>query len=206
MIPQTIKPRKVGRPRKFDRDKVIEQAMKAFWMHGYEGASMRILVSATGLEAPSIYGAFGNKKQFFETCIESYAKKSRPFHEKAISQPDSRLVAKCCLEGVVEIMTSEGYPTGCLVILGAVVSSPQSDSVRHYLSDRMSDLTLRYVKRFERSIEEGDLPKNADPSALANYLITIDRGLALQAKAGHTKPDLLKTVSMALSDWPFCDR
>ena len=205
-MPLKNKTRPVGRPRKFDRDKVVNVAMKAFWTHGYDGTSMRILESATGLEAPSIYGAFGNKQQLFETCIENYREKARPIHDKAISQPDSRLVAKCCLEGVVELMTSEDYPKGCLVALGAALSSPSSDPIRHYLNDIFSDLTLRYVKRFERSIEEGDLPKNADPSALANYLMMLDRGLALQGKAGHKKPDLLKTVSMALSNWPFCDR
>jgi AcrR family transcriptional regulator len=205
-MPPTNKTRTVGRPRKFDRDKVINLALKAFWMHGYDGTSMRILESAMGLEAPSIYGAFGNKESLFKTCIESYNNKTRPFHLKAVDQPNSLLVAKCLLESAVEHMTSEDNPDGCLIFLGAAVSSPSSDSIRHYLSDIASRCTLLYVDRFERSIEEGDLPKNADPVLLANYLIVVDRGLALQAKAGHTKPDLLKIVSMALSNWPCCDR
>ena len=167
---------------------------------------MSILKSAMGLEAPSIYGAFGNKQSLFKTCVESYRKKTLAIHAKAMSQPDSRLVDKFCLEGVVEYMTSDDNPKGCLVVLGAVVSSPSSDSVRHYLSDLFAQTTLRYAKRFERSIEEGDLPKNADPVLLANYLMALDCGLNVQAKAGSTKLALLKTVSMALSNWPFCDR
>ena len=199
------KTRTVGRPRKFDSDQVINLALKAFWMHGYDGTSIRSLESATGLAAPSLYGVFGNKQRLFKTCVESYRKKTRPIHDKALSQPDSRRVAKCCLEGVVEHMTSKDYPEGCLVILGASVSSASSDPIRHYLKEIMSGLTLRYAKRFERSIKEGDLPKNADPSALANYLIMLDRGLALQAKAGDTRSELLKTVSIAVSNWPCPD-
>ena len=96
-MPPTNKTRTVGRPRGFDRDKVIEQVLKAFWMHGYDGTSMSIIKSVTGLEAPSIYGAFGNKESLFKTCIESYNNKTRPFHLKAVAQPTSLLVAKCLL-------------------------------------------------------------------------------------------------------------
>jgi hypothetical protein len=202
----TNKTRTVGRPRGFDRDKVIQQALEASWMHGYDGTSMSIIKSATGLETLSIYGAIGNKESLLKTCIESYNNKTRPFHLKAVAQPTSLLVAKCLLESAVEHMTSEDNPDSCLILLGAAVSSPSSDSIRHYLSDIASRCTLLYVDRFERSIEEGDLPKSADASVLANYLIVVDRGLVLQAKAGHTKPDLLKVVSMALSNWPCCDR
>lgn len=202
-MPPTNKARTVGRPRGFDRDKVIQQALKVFWMHGYDGTSMAMLKSATGLEAPSIYGAFGNKQSLFKTCIGKYRDITKPIHDKALSQPNAWLVAKCALECLVEFMKSEDNPDGCLIILGAAVCTPSSDSMRHYLSDIVSYSNSRYAKRFERSIEEGDLPKSADASVLANYLFTLDRGLALQAKAGHTKAELLKIVSMALSNWPY---
>jgi AcrR family transcriptional regulator len=205
-MPPTNKTRTVGRPRGFDRDKVIEQALKVFWMHGYDGTSMAMLKSATGLEAPSIYGAFGNKQSLFKTCIESYNNTVGLFHVKARTQPTSLLVAKCLLESAVEHMTSEDNPDGCLVLLGTAMSSPSSDSLRHHLDACMARCTLLYVERFERFIKEGDLPKNADPVLLANYLMAVDGGLALQAKAGHTKADLLKIVSLALSNWPSCDR
>ena len=67
-------------------------------------------------------------------------------------------------------------------------------------------MVFDYAVRFERSIKEGDLPADTDPYALANYLITLDCGLALQSKAGYTKADLLKVVSLALESWPGRDQ
>ena len=51
-----------GRPREFDRDLALQQAMLAFWQHGYEGTSMADLVAATGLASARLYAAFGSRK------------------------------------------------------------------------------------------------------------------------------------------------
>ena len=33
---------RMGRPREFDAETALEQAMEVFWQHGYEGATMAI--------------------------------------------------------------------------------------------------------------------------------------------------------------------
>ena len=56
--------------------------------------------------------------------------------------------------------------------------------------------------RFRQAVDEGDLPSNADPAALACYLMTVNSGLAVQAKSGVTKKRLLKAVEIAIRGWP----
>ena len=195
-----------GRPRKFDHDVVLDMVMKAFWQHGYEGTSINLIESKTGLAAPSLYAAFGNKRQLFTKSVERYREKSRPIHEQALAQPKSLLVAKCFLEGLVKFFKSGANPEGCLVIMGAVVTNPSSDPVRQYLNNIRTGIVTSFTERFERSIKEGDLPPNANSLALANYLVTLYCGLALQSKTNCTEADLLKVVSLALENWPSCDR
>ena len=49
MIDRVASPR--GRPRTFDRDRVLRQAMLTFWGKGYEGTSMSDLVKSMGIMA-----------------------------------------------------------------------------------------------------------------------------------------------------------
>jgi TetR/AcrR family transcriptional regulator, copper-responsive repressor len=48
-----------GRPREFDKDSVLEQAMLVFWRNGYEGTSLSDLTAAMNINRPSLYSTFG---------------------------------------------------------------------------------------------------------------------------------------------------
>lgn len=67
----------VGRPRQFDENQVLDQAMTVFWTNGYEATSMADLMNATGLHKGSLYQAFGNKHQLFVTALNRYLEEMR---------------------------------------------------------------------------------------------------------------------------------
>ncbi|MEL7154491.1 MAG: TetR/AcrR family transcriptional regulator, partial [Pseudomonadota bacterium] len=67
-----IDTKKVGRPKKFDRDHALEAAMHVFWNKGYDGASMKDLTTAMGINGPSLYAEFGDKLRLYQTAIDSY--------------------------------------------------------------------------------------------------------------------------------------
>ena len=67
-----------GRPRKFDTDKAVEQAMLVFWKKGYEGTTIDELTAAMGISRPSLYAAFGNKEGIFKRSLNHYLAKIRP--------------------------------------------------------------------------------------------------------------------------------
>nr|WP_157849685.1 MULTISPECIES: hypothetical protein [Streptomyces] len=51
-------------------------------------------------------------------------------------------------------------------------------------------------------MEEGELPPEADPKALAGYLATVIQGMSQQARDGATAADLPRTAELALRAWP----
>jgi TetR/AcrR family transcriptional regulator, transcriptional repressor for nem operon len=61
-----------GRPRRFDEDQVIHDAMLAFWRHGYDGAGAEVLATATGIGVSSLYNAFGSKHGIFLAALGLY--------------------------------------------------------------------------------------------------------------------------------------
>ena len=62
----------MARPREFDPDKALEQAMDVFWQHGYEGASLPDLLSGMGLTRGSLYKAFKDKRSLFLLVLNRY--------------------------------------------------------------------------------------------------------------------------------------
>jgi TetR/AcrR family transcriptional repressor of nem operon len=59
----------------FNRNEVIDNAIRLFWKNGYSASSMSQVVSATGLKPGSIYHAFGNKEGLFKEALQTYAQK-----------------------------------------------------------------------------------------------------------------------------------
>src|SRR5438552_101336 len=62
-----VKPR--GRPREFDREAALEQAIDVFWRHGYEATSVSDLTAAMNINPPSLYAAFGDKEKLFLEAV-----------------------------------------------------------------------------------------------------------------------------------------
>ena len=56
--------------------------------------------------------------------------------------------------------------------------------------------------RFQRAVEEGDLPADADPEWIALYVMTIANGLAVQASGGAACKDLQRVADTVLRNWP----
>jgi TetR/AcrR family transcriptional repressor of nem operon len=62
----------MARPREFDEIAVLEAAVDCFWKRGYEATSIRDLAASTGLSAPSLYNAFGDKRTLYAKALERY--------------------------------------------------------------------------------------------------------------------------------------
>ncbi|MEO1019429.1 MAG: TetR/AcrR family transcriptional regulator [Pseudomonadota bacterium] len=63
---------RLGRPRKFDEDKVLDQIVELFWQDGYEATGLNSITSKTGLVKASLYAAFGNKREMYLKALARY--------------------------------------------------------------------------------------------------------------------------------------
>jgi len=190
------------RPRKIDVDAALEAALAVFWRKGFEGTSYVDLVAATGVERPALYAAFGNKEALFRRALERYAQNYGNYVWNALNLETSREVAANVLAGAVELSTRFQDRAGCLGINGALAASDEAEPARQALIEWRAEGETALRQRFERARDEGDLPADADCSALAAYLLAVTHGIAVQAKAGFPKDRLMAVARQALSTWP----
>ena len=76
-----------GRPRAFNIEKALDQAMIVFWQKGYEGASLSDLTEAMGINRPSLYAAFGNKEALFRKALDRYRDGPSAYFTEALNLP-----------------------------------------------------------------------------------------------------------------------
>jgi TetR/AcrR family transcriptional regulator, transcriptional repressor for nem operon len=62
----------MARPKAFDREVALGQAMYTFWKCGYEATSMQDLVDAMGINRQSLYDTFGDKHTLYLEALERY--------------------------------------------------------------------------------------------------------------------------------------
>jgi AcrR family transcriptional regulator len=191
-----------GRQRAFDTEKALDQALTVFWRKGYEGASLPDLTKAMGINKPSLYAAFGNKESLFRQAIDRYVAGPACHIREALDSPTARGVVERWLLGGIELVTGEGRPAGCFMVQGALACGEQGEIVKEEMAKRRvaGETALRH--RFERAIQEGDLPSGGDAASLATYVVAIAYGMAVQAAGGAKADDLRKIAEMVIASWP----
>jgi hypothetical protein len=86
-------------------------------------------------------------------------------------------------------------------VQGALASSDESQPVHDLLVDWCNDAGVRLEERFRRAVDEGDLPRNADPRRLARFIMPMGFGIAAQAANGLGPAELDEIVDTALTGW-----
>jgi AcrR family transcriptional regulator len=192
----------IGRPREFDVDEALEQAMQVFWERGYEGASLVDLTAAMGITKTSMYAAFGNKEQLFRKAVERYAAGPAQYATHALEEPTARAVFEAFLRGAVQTTTSPEGPGGCMSVQGALASGAASRPARDLLTGWRTLTGLRLEERFRRAVDDGDLAGDSDPGQLARFTMTVAFGIAVQAAGGLGREPLEDVVDLAMRSWP----
>lgn len=192
----------MGRHREFDADAALDSAVELFWRRGYEGASMAELVAATGVAAPGLYAAFGNKQALFLAAVERYETQRMGFMQEALRQPTARAVVEHLLHHNARLLAGGPGPAGCLGINGALAVSAGAEPVREELVRRRSVNEAVLRQRFDQARADGDLPAALEPEELARYIMTLVQGMAVQAKAGASLAQLERVSALALRIWP----
>ncbi|WP_437109736.1 TetR/AcrR family transcriptional regulator [Streptomyces sp. enrichment culture] len=193
----------VGRPRGFDADEALERAMLVFWEHGYEGASLAGLTEAMGISTTSMYAAFGNKEELFRKALERYTEGPGGYLTRALEEPTALGVATAILAGTIRTTTRPARPHGCLGVQGALATSDPGRGVRDLLAAWRNNGCSCVRERFQRAVDEGELPPGTDPGLLARYVTTLAFGIAVQAASGVARDELQEMADAALRNWPL---
>jgi len=194
---------KIGRPKEFDKDLALLAAMRIFWTQGYEGTSIQDLVSATGVNKPSLYATFGCKEEIFRQAVELYDRvEGRATSQSLSAARTARDAVETMLRSNARAYAVAEGPRGCMIVLSSLLGAPENESVRAFLAANREDGESMLRQRLSQGMAEGDLSPSADVHQLAAFYTTVLEGLSIQARDGAGVKKLNMIIDAAMLAWP----
>ena len=192
----------MARPREFCVDTALDRALEVFWQSGFEGTSISRLTEAMGINRPSLYATFGNKEELFQKAMDRYISLKNYYFDQAMAAAEPKEVVERLLMEGAAVLTDPDHPVGCLAVQGALSCSAETERVRDELAKIRTSFQDKLRERFTKDLDEGRLPPEADPAALAGFVSTVSYGMSVQASGGATREDLEVVAQTALKAFP----
>jgi AcrR family transcriptional regulator len=192
----------MGRPREFNLDQALDQALNVFWRNGYEGASIADLTAAMGISPPSLYAAFGNKEGLFRKALDRYVQQRTGFWNEALEMPTARRMVEHLLRASADFLTEDCNPHGCMLVRSAMLCSEAEDAMQRELAARRAAGEHMLRERLVAAKESGEASAELDPEDFARYIMTVLEGMSVRAAGGATREELHKVADMVMRGWP----
>ncbi|MFI5511582.1 TetR/AcrR family transcriptional regulator [Mycobacterium sp. NPDC051804] len=192
-------PRRRGRPRAYDPEVALQQARDTFWRNGFAATSMDDLASGMGMNRPSIYAAFGDKRGLYRAAATDYATSSRAWLESALTRERALRdeLTSIYRDARDFYLAGDDGPRGCFLIGTAVTESRTDGDVGDIVEATMCGFTAMFTKRFERAERDGELSPFA-PDALAQIATATLNTLAMRARTGAQREVLDELIEAAV--------
>jgi TetR/AcrR family transcriptional repressor of nem operon len=189
----------MGRPKSFEPDTVIAQAMEAFWSNGYAGTSPADLAEVTGVAKGSLYHSFGSKRELFGKALELYGRVGAEVTEEFLArQGTAKQRIRAFLAFIVEMDLNDPVRRGCLGANTAHELGGRDEEALRAVR-RMEEHTIAlFTARIEQGQRDGDVSREVDAKTQAQFLMNTMAGLRVMAKT-FDGPVLHQIIDTALA-------
>jgi AcrR family transcriptional regulator len=138
----------------------------------------------------------------FRKALDRYQTGPQAFLGEALAKPTARAVAEAIFSGFIRMLRGRDKVRGCLIVCGALACGDDAEPVRMELARLRQAAVSTLRERFDRAVQDGDLPEGTDCATQARYIATVLNGLAVQAASGATGKELRLVAALALRAWP----
>src|ERR1700686_531451 len=175
---------RMGGPKNFSRDGVLEKALPVFWKHGFANTSLQELEKATGVNKSGLYAEFADKGDLYLESLRHYLRKR---------QEEELLTAKPLGWNNVERFLKLGPyslegQTGCFSVNSMnqfAVLPPAAQEIVSTGRAFLKDLIARNVEAEKPTVK---------PTALAEMILTFFTGISMEQHLKVSKASMNRKV------------
>jgi len=190
----------MGRPREFDPEDALDEAVEVFWTQGFDATSLRDLLRAMDLSKSSFYQTYGSKGELYLQCIDRYRNRVADRMMQELEQTETaRAFIEDAFWALTRDLDAENGRRPCLVMNDSGDVERREEAVARRMRQGAEQFEAVFRTAVERAQREGDVPPHKDPDVLARYLMSSRSGLLAVRKSGASEAELRDVVEVTLS-------
>ncbi|WP_259780808.1 TetR/AcrR family transcriptional regulator [Aestuariispira ectoiniformans] len=187
----------MARPKTFDPEQALDQAVELFWCKGFENTSMQDLVDRMGINRGSLYDTFGDKHALYLKALDRYINRHsiRLVAEQEAGKP-ARDILRSMLYRLADCTTEEcpELKRGCLMTNTICELCTRDGDVATVVRDSLQRMEDAVAGIIAEGQAQGQIAPDKDSRALARFFLTTLQGMQVMRKA-HTSPDVLRQIA-----------
>ena len=197
---ESVAPKRRGRPRAYQPEIALGKALDLFRKDGFAATSLDDLSAATGMNRPSLYGAFGDKRELY---IKSYARYRADARAAMLDIFREELPIRKRLQRIYAValdiyLSGEAGPRGCFTVMTAASEAVADSEIRAMVLEGFAELDKAFASCFRLAKDKGELPASADPVVLAQLASATVHTIAIRARARVPRRELEAIVNGAI--------
>jgi AcrR family transcriptional regulator len=195
-----IAPKRRGRPRAYQPEIALGKALDLFRRDGFAATSLDDLSAATGMNRPSLYGAFGDKRELYIKSYQRYRADARAAMLEIFRDelPIRKRLQRIYAVALDIYLSGEAGPRGCFTVMTAASEAVSDPDIRSLVLEGFSELDKAFAACFRLAREKGALPETADPVVLAHLASATIHTIAIRARARVPRNELEAIVKGAI--------
>ena len=199
-IDAPVAPKRRGRPRAYQPEVALGKALDLFRRGGFAATSLDDLSAATGMNRPSLYGAFGDKRELYIKSYQRYREDARVAMQNIFREPSPirRRLERIYKVALDIYLSGESGPRGCFTVMTAASEAVSDPDIRAMVLEGFVELDKAFAACFRLAKEQGELPESADPVVLAQLASATIHTIAIRARARVPRKELEAIVQGAL--------
>src|SRR3954462_9095080 len=160
-----VEAKRRGRPRAYQPEVALGKALDLFRKDGFAATSLDDLSAATGMNRPSLYGAFGDKRELSIKSYRRYREDARAAMGNIFRDelPIRRRLERIYAVALDIYLSGDSGPPGCFTVLTAASEAVNDPDIRAMVLEGFSELDKSFAACFRLARENGELPASADP-------------------------------------------
>src|SRR5258708_26809165 len=199
-IDDPVAPKRRGRPRAYEAEVALAKGLDLFRKDGFAATSLDDLSAATGMNRPSLYGAFGDKRELY---IKSYARYRADARAAMADIFRTELPIKKRLQRIFAValdiyLSGDAGPPRCFTVMTAASEAIADPQIRAMVLEGFTELDKAFAACFRIATEKGELPASADPVVLAQLASATIHTIAIRAPARVPRKELEAIVQGAI--------
>jgi TetR/AcrR family transcriptional repressor of nem operon len=188
----------MARPKKFDREEVLQKALYTFWEKGYEATTLPDLLESMGINRSSFYNTFGDKQALFHEVMSLY------YQQTAIQRLTILQKAKSAKQGLrdyfkhnIDVAVADYSPGGCLLTNTATNLKTIDEEIAQSITQSVDRLEQGIYRLLEKGQRSGEIPSDKDIKAMARLFIATSYGLNITARINPDR-EVLEDIAQAV--------